>query len=183
VRNLTKRQFVTYAVVSQSVYGSRDILTGLLPFFEPIISKMKNQIFDPDKFLREARHNYPWPINKDVVFELIPRMQHVGWLDEIGSTKQHAVYRCKDISSPLISDSEMAEAESNLKSIGQEFLNFVEQISPLSKVSKPAEYFEDLILNWLVDVEGYEKENILAAAQHEGDKNIITDTDYGQLSL
>src|SRR5688572_20023009 len=47
---LTKRQLYTYALVSQGVHGSEDILSGFLPFFEPLIADCHNQLFSPKHF-------------------------------------------------------------------------------------------------------------------------------------
>ena len=79
-----RRQLITYAVASHAVMGSQDLLTGLMPFFEPIVNEMGGEVFDPSKFITRVKELYDWPINEDVVLELIPRMQKEGWLESLG---------------------------------------------------------------------------------------------------
>ena len=75
---LSRRQLIAYAVVSQHIGGSNDILIGLMPFFDPIIAELAGQLFDPDEFSKRVTDLYDWPFNPDVAQELIPRLVFTG---------------------------------------------------------------------------------------------------------
>ena len=75
---LRRRELVTYAFLSQGIYGSDDRLAGLLPLFHPIVETLEGQIFDPRVLAQRVNEAYPWSINTDVAENLVPRFQAVG---------------------------------------------------------------------------------------------------------
>jgi hypothetical protein len=81
------RGLLTYAFVSQGIYGVDDRLSGILPFFLPVLREMQGRVFDPDEFVARSNKMYPWSINTDICHELIPRFGRAGWLKEYAHGK------------------------------------------------------------------------------------------------
>lgn len=165
MRLLTKRDLITYAFVGQGVHGVDDYFEGLLPFFQPIIEEMGGKIFDPHVFAREVRQKYGWPVNTDVVQELIPRLERVKWIERVSHSKDSAAYICKEYAKPIINEAEEKELDNILREIGEKLRTFSSTISPLFSFGYSAEQFEEMLLNWIVQVAGYDKETIVRAAK------------------
>ena len=72
-----------------------DILSALIPFFEPAFVKLRGQIFDPNKFLESLREvGVRFNLTTDIVEHLIPKFVGVGWLVEEASDESEVVFRC-----------------------------------------------------------------------------------------
>ena len=89
---LTRRQLYTHALVSQSVHGSQDILSGLMPFLQPLITDRYGQLFHPKQFAEAVANTYGWPVSTDVIEELIPRLEEQGWLAQVAGDGRKAAY-------------------------------------------------------------------------------------------
>jgi hypothetical protein len=164
VARLHRRQLITYFVASQQLEGSVDILTGLMPFFDPIINEMAGDLFDPTKFSNRVQELYDWPMNPDVAEELISRLEPAGRVTETVSHDGQTAYVCNKISEDDVSALE-ATAEKTLREIAELFENFCEEISPLLSVQYERADLEEMLLNWMVAVEGYDREAINKAVE------------------
>lgn len=153
---LSRRQLIAYAVVSQHIGGSNDILTGLMPFFDPIIAELSGQLFDPEEFSRKVTELYDWPFNPDVSQELIPRLVSQGRLSPVAADGDRGAYMYCNVSDPDIQQLEIS-AEENLREIANHFQNFCEELSPLSFRDHTIEELEEILLNWMVAVEGFDR--------------------------
>ncbi len=160
----TKRQLLTYAFVSQNIFGTNDILSGLLPFFQPLIEEMEGEVFDVEKFSDRIKARYSWPASPDVVQELIPRMQKVGWLEEIARTDQEAAFLCKKPERTFEDTEGIAEVEAIIELIGNSFEEFNRKLCTLVTLNYSSSYLQELLLNWLVDKQAFDRESILSAA-------------------
>jgi hypothetical protein len=127
------RGLLTYSFVSQGIYGIEDRLSGILPFFLPIIKEMQGRAFDPQDFVARCNQRYPWSINPDICLELIPRFCKAGWLKEY-SRQRGAVdpsYVVLSITDYEADEQHLQRALSELEDIGTEFHVLLEIISPL----------------------------------------------------
>ena len=153
---LSRRQLIAYAVVSQHIGGSNDILIGLMPFFDPIIAELAGQLFDPDEFSKRVTDLYDWPFNPDVAQELIPRLVSQGRLSDVASDGGRGAYMCCNVTDPDIKQLETS-AEENLREIANLFQDFCKELSPLSFPDLTLEELEEILLNWMVAVEGFDQ--------------------------
>jgi len=161
---LTRRQLYTYALVSQGVHGSQDILSGLMPFLQPLITDRHGQLFHPKQFAEAVPNTYGWPVSTDVIEELIPRLEEQGWLAQLAGDGRKAAYLCKahPASAPLQDD----VAAQILNRIQETFYAFVQNFSPLIKFRLTAEELLDIFLNWLVSVEGFDRMSLMSTTKH-----------------
>ena len=160
----SKRQLLTYAFVSQNIFGTNDLLSGLLPFFQPIIEEMEGEVFDVEKFSDRIKACYRWPVNPDVVQELIPRMQKVGWLEEIARTGEAISFMCKKPEQTFEDSESVAEVEKVLGLIGNSFEEFNRKLCTLITLNYSSNHLQELLLNWLVDKQAFDREAIISAA-------------------
>ena len=159
---LLRRQLIAYAVVSQNLEGSQDILSGLMPFFDPIIDDLADQVFDPEKLSNKVTELYEWPFNSDVAEELIPRLVAQGRIKELAEDGQRGVYVCCPVKDPEIEQLEVS-AEKRLREIATLFHEFCEHLSPLLSRDHGIVELEEILLNWMVAVEGFDRSAIDAA--------------------
>ena len=160
---LTRRQLYTYALVSQGVHGSQDILSGLLPFLQPLITDRYGQLFHPKQFAQAVAQTYGWPVSTDVIEELIPRLEEQGWLELVPGEGAKAAYLCKaDPASTPAQDDVAAEI---LNQIQGTFYAFVQNLSPLIKFRHTPEELLDTFLNWLVSVEGFDRMSLMSTTR------------------
>src|ERR1700722_15115574 len=75
-----RRMLITYAVISRGMVTTPDILTGLLPFFEPILMKHNGEIFDKTIFLRDVAESLRWSLTLDLLDQIVNRMVKQRWL-------------------------------------------------------------------------------------------------------
>lgn len=114
---LTRRQLYTYALVSQGVHGSQDILSGLLPFLQPLIADRSGQLFHPKQFAEAVAQTYGWPVSTDVIEELIPRLEGQGWLAVASGEGGKAAYLCKADRAPEPTQDEVVLASGAKRSM------------------------------------------------------------------
>ena len=160
---LTRRQLYTYALVSQGVHGSQDILSGLLPFLQPLLADRYNQLFHPKQFANAVAQTYGWPVSTDVIEELIPRFEAHGWLQLASGEAGKAAYVCKaDPASSLPHDKVAADI---LNRIEDSLYQFVQGFSSLLTFHYTPGQLLDIFLNWLVSVEGFDRTSLLSTTK------------------
>lgn len=159
---LTKRQLYTYALVSQGVHGSQDVLSGLLPFLQPLIGDCHGQLFNPRQFADKVAQTYGWPVSTDVVEELIPRFQAHGWLEALGDGGK-AAYVCKADLDPAPPHNEAATQI--LDRIEYSFHQFVRNFSSLIKFTYTSGELLEIFLNWVISVEGFDHTSLMSTTQ------------------
>lgn len=176
---LERRQLITYAVVGQNLENSNDFLAGLMPFYDPIVAELSGKLFDVQEFSEKLRSYYDWPVNEDVAEELIPRLVDAGRLETIKENGEKSAYFYSSNNLSEFDEAELSASE-NLKQLGELFSAFSENLSPLSAVGRTLEGFENILLNWIVAVEGYDKDALSAAVarqmQQKSDINLAEET-------
>jgi hypothetical protein len=175
---LNRRELITYAFISQGIFGLNDRLMGLLPFFEPILRERQGSIFDPSEFAREVNARYPWSINADIAHFLIPRFVQAGWLRAWKTGEHEAAYAILSFP-PLSDDPAFARAQETLSKIGCRFKEFIADVQPLFVTSYEQTELEELLLRWIVEKRAFDSSALLEAAKkfHQ-----ITDQDTETLS-
>jgi len=153
---LSRRQLITYAVVSQELNNSDDFLLGLMPFFDPIINEMDGQIFDAYTFSEKIVEQLDWPVNPDVVTELLPRLEGAGRVERIADDDGDAVFICRSVKTFDGEEKELL-AVKQLREIAVLFKKSCDDISPVTTNHLSYEDLEEMLLNWMVAVEGFDR--------------------------
>ncbi len=139
--------------------GSADVLTRLLPFFEPILREGRGQIFDPEEFAADVRTSYKWNFNVDIVEVFVPRLEEVGWLtpmDLENSTQTFMISIPEEI--PETENEKNASEE--LRDIAYRFQKFARDLSPLTSIPREVEEYEDMLIEWLIFIEAFSEDSI-----------------------
>ena len=169
----TRRQLSTYVLASQMATDDHDILSALIPFFEPAFVKLRGQIFDPNKFLESLREvGVRFNLTTDIVEHLIPKFVGVGWLVEEASDESEVVFRCLN-SAGKETNSLESSAEAIIGNIGIKFKSFVDELDPLTNQNRTQQQLEDILLSWLVSVDGSSNEEIAFVAGSIIEKNDV----------
>jgi hypothetical protein len=163
---LRRRDLITYAFLSQGIYGTDDRLAGLLPLFHPIVEALQGEIFDPRILADRVNEAYPWSINTDVAENLIPRFQAVGWLEQIVDHDGDVAYKYRKPDDTTIPQDALVATEEELHEIGDRFLDFAQTISPLFSFTTSRDDLEELLLRWLVEKRAFDRDMIVRAVQN-----------------
>lgn len=162
---LTHRQIATYAFISSNIYGTQDLLFGLLPFFQPILKASAGSAFDIKEFKKRIEEVYGWQITTDVVEDLIPRFEKKGWLTELKYGEKEASYKINDFPDDDYFKKEADKFSKTLEDLGNNFVDFIKRISPLPKVNAEKPNLIDLFLRWLISLEVYEQKLLVQKAK------------------
>lgn len=146
---MRRRMLITYAVISQEMMGTTDILSGLLPFFEPILDQRKGQIFDRTEFIGEVARYTHWRLTTDIADQIIYRMAKAKWLTREVEEKDAVIYR---ITIPEHRDtpSKVGEIE-QLHKLALEFRNFLGSLPGHMDEGLEEETATEMLLEWLVE--------------------------------
>ena len=130
------RGLLTYSFVSQGIYGVDDRLSGILPFFLPIIKEMQGRAFDPQEFVTKSNEVYPWSMNTDICHELIPRFCRAGWLKEYnhGKSSFDRSYIVLSISDYDVDEERLRMAAHDLAEIGSAFHDSCTRCPPFNRL-------------------------------------------------
>lgn len=147
-----------FAVIEDFRQGSSDILTGLTPFFEPLLLERYGQTFDPNTFAGTVRDRYKWNFTSDIAEELIPRFVSMGWLTADDNNRDSGPYTV------TIPERQNTEAENRVlaqfESIAESFRSFAESLSPLTALNRSIEDYKDILIEWLLYVDAYSEANL-----------------------
>ena len=162
LNKVTRSTVRVYASLSALGGESADILQCLTPFFEPILEPVQGEIFDLDDFVDKVRDAYGWNFNRDIVEVFIPSLVDAGWLIANNPKIQGARYT---VARPdQIQDIEIeTSAQNELRNIAENFKSFANELNPLNSsinLSNDVEYFEDILIEWLLYVEAFSQERI-----------------------
>ena len=181
-KRLQRRDLIAYAFLSQGIYGSDDRLSGLLPLFEPVVTELKGQIFDPAVLAERVNSFYPWSINSDVAENLVPRFQAVGWLTQVISEDGHALFRYQPPQEQTGEHHNLVAVEQRLHEIGEAFQEFIKILSPLTAVGLTVGELEELLLRWIVEKRAFDRELLIKAVKDDMSapalpKDLLSDDD------
>lgn len=147
--SIRRRMLITYAVVSHEMVGSNDILSGLLPFFEPILVPKNGQIFDNTEFIREVAANTHWNLTVDVASQIVDRMARAKWLTRETAVQDDVIYR---VTLPTSLPSEgNAEKLMQLDRLVTQFSSFLATLPDPPPPISSFEETKELLLQWMVD--------------------------------
>lgn len=165
MKNITQRAIRIYAVLEDFRDGSEDILTAIMPFFEPLLAERNGKMLDAHEFAGAVRLAYAWNFTADVVEELSPRFESKGWLKAITSGTNNVSYlvNCDNQAALPPHSSEVAIVQ-RLSSVVDEFLDFIKEISPLTISTKSTDDWCDTLVEWLVSIDAY-NEDVLRQQQ------------------
>lgn len=152
---LTQRALRIFAVLESYRAGSSDILDALLPFFEPILAEDTGHPLNANNFSSRISDTYHWNFTADIVEELIPRFEAKGWVQKIAGTE--AAYRIT-YSNPSVGPqlgSGDIQITETLATLAQEFSDFIESISPLTKFALDNNGLADILVEWLISIDAY----------------------------
>ncbi len=158
MKNLTRTAVNVFAVIEDFRQGSSDILAGLTPFFEPLLSEARGKIFDPSEFASIVRATYKWNFTSDIAEEFVPRFVSLGWLTADDPNRDNGPYTI------TTEDRAVTEKESlilaRFDEIAQDFKEFAEGLSPLTALNRTAEDYKDMLIEWLLYVDAYSEANL-----------------------
>ena len=169
---LSTRQLRTYVLAAQIAKEGHDLIAALMPFFEPAMKKLEGKIFDPEELLIELKKiGIRFNLTTDIVTGgLVPWFVYSGWIREDEKIGSAIKYRCSDQIGNKTTELEL-NADTTVRELGNCFKNFIEQLSPLIHHDKTQEELEELLLNWLVSVNGANKKEIARIADTLIQKN------------
>src|SRR5205807_1482904 len=107
----------------------------LIPFFEPVLQKLNNTVFDAELFAKAIRHLYGWHFTKDIAEDLIPRLVRRKYLEKHGTLKS-PLYRVTCEASANVSKSTDQDVSDILETITKEFGHFSETITDVTSVER-----------------------------------------------
>lgn len=178
MQTLTKRALRVFSVLERYGEGSNNPLDSLLPFFEPLLSELDGQIYDPADFAKAVREQYRWNFTRDIAEEFCGRFAAKGWLTKVTEAKGIAVFQINHPStSEPIGSEEASKLEARLHAVAVDFSKFVADISPLTAFDRSYEEFADILVEWLVSIDAY-SEDVLRYSVHTGAQN-----DKGKLGI
>jgi hypothetical protein len=137
-------------------------MDGLLPFLEALLPEFSGQFFDAEKVAAAVNSTYHWNLNSDVVENFIPQLERTGWLKRQTNSDKRAVYL---INQRQPEKSILAKKKANdvLTEIGISFQKFIIELSPLTSYQHQREALEEILLNWLVSIDGTDRDAIVRA--------------------
>ncbi|WP_281649157.1 hypothetical protein [Parendozoicomonas sp. Alg238-R29] len=74
------RSLIHYSLVHSEFVSSKDIITGLLPIFSPVIAKNNGYFFHPDTFVNDLEIMYGLKMHPYVAEEIAPKLEAKGLL-------------------------------------------------------------------------------------------------------
>lgn len=156
---LTRSAVRIYGALSALGDGSADVLTRLLPFFEPVLREKNGTLFDPEEFATSVRAAYKWNFNTDVVEVFVPRLEEAGWLTAStpeGKSQSYVV----SIPEELPETEGEKTASEHLRELAERFRGFAQELSPLTAIPLEVEEYEDMLIEWLIYVEAFSEDSI-----------------------
>jgi len=168
----TKRALRVFSVLEHYRAGSENVLESLIPFFEPIIAEFNDQVLNPHTFAEKVRQDYHWNFTADIVEEFIPLFIARKWLEKIATNNNSGAYKVIYKNSPDTSGKVLQASSSRetLSEIGNNFLGFVQHISPLVQFGKSSDELIDILIEWLVSIDAY-TEDVL---RNQAVKTVLT---------
>lgn len=158
-QNLTRSAVRIYGALTALGNGASDVLTKLLPFFEPILREVNGQAFDPQAFANSVRSTYHWNFNVDIVEVFTPRLDDAGWLTSQSEGDKSGAYFVSLPEMPEVTEAERTASE-ELAEIAGRFRTFATELSPLTAIPKDVTEYENILIEWLVYVEAFSEKNI-----------------------
>lgn len=158
---LTKRQLVSYAILSES---GEDLTSGLLLFYQPIIAEFQGRIFNPKAVCDRVNETYFWAVNVDIVEDMIPTFEKAGWLTNQTPGQKNSSYIVNSFQSAEKSNEISSNVNAILQEASESFANFIKAISPLTTYAWTTAALEEILLNWLVSF-GSDKRHIATIAE------------------
>ena len=158
VNSITRTAARIYGTLSGLGGDSSDVLSRLLPFFEPILRPEQGKRFLPEEFAEAVRAKWRWNFNTDIVEVFAPRLEELGWLTRTSNSTEAASFIVSLPSNILDADVENTAAQ-ELRSQAEAFKAFAEELSPLTAIPLSVDEFEEILIEWLLYVEAY-NENV-----------------------
>jgi len=140
---------ITYAVVSHEMLNSADVLSGLLPFFEPLLMEQDGKIFDQSKLMRDIEANTHWHLTTDIVDQIVQRMVRAHWLTRDRSTQEKIIYTVTLPEGERRLD--RSQAVEGLDRVILQFQSFLKTLPIRTSIAANSEELKELLLQWLVD--------------------------------
>jgi hypothetical protein len=166
----------TYAILSQQEEGFLDALTGLAPFFTPIIQEFQGTVFNKQEFASKVRGSYGWKFTEDIAEELVSRFEGLGWISQAGKcSKGRPIYIYNNIDLPELIEEEK-KAMDLLSEISQQFLEYYTELSPLNAESHTQDELAEVLLKWLIAYESVFYAHEKKPASLDGKKTLTLDT-------
>lgn len=148
-----------YGALSALGDGSADVLTRLLPFFEPVLREKNGTLFDPEEFAASVRTAYKWNFNTDIVEVFVPRLEETGWLTA-STPERNTQSFVVSIPEQLPETEAEKTASQHLREIAERFQHFAQELSPLTAIPLEVEEYEDMLIEWLIYVEAFSEDSI-----------------------
>ncbi|MDJ1009601.1 MAG: hypothetical protein QNJ13_17445 [Paracoccaceae bacterium] len=138
---------------------STDVLTRLLPFFDPILRPNQGEQFNPDAFAQAVRDTWKWNFNTDVAEFFVPRLVEFGWLTPDDPDIEPITHT---ITLPQLSEDDPSDAtaRAELRLLAEDFKAFSESLSPLTAIPRTVEEFEEILIEWLLFIEAFSEKNL-----------------------
>jgi hypothetical protein len=137
---------ITYAIVSREMIGCEDIISGLLPFFEPLLVKYNGQLFDKGAFMNDVLNSLTWAITSDIADQIIGRMIKKGWLTRELPANDQVYHVSLPDSSKVIEETNV----SRLEEVSDAFDYFLDTLPKRPSNLSTGQARTEMLLEWLV---------------------------------
>lgn len=162
--SLSPKAVRVFAAVEVLRDSQADVRHALATLFEPDLAKFDGQLFNPEAVAREINTNYRLGITSDIVAGFVDIFSDRGWILPIldGQQSNAFVVQCPPNAS-ILSDEDDFKKKAEL--LGNEFRDFIFELSPLNQVKKSNEELVDDLIDWLLKLDRFTEDSIRTAAK------------------
>jgi hypothetical protein len=136
---------LTFALVSHSLEQSSDILTGLMPLFDPVLRALGTNPFTSTQFSEEVVRFYGLYINPIAAEDILSRLEKAKRLQRVGGT----AFICTQASNSKTAD--LAGVEKILDNLMVSLRSYANNFASAVKIDLTSEQLETALLDFLID--------------------------------
>ncbi len=153
---ISKKAIRIFNTVEVLREGHADIRHALATLFEPDVAYFNGEALDPKKLADRINQHYKLGITSDIVEEFVPIFLDNSWLEKKTLDNNHVYVVRHEVPDNI--DASAKKFVEEAKQIGEEFSKFIEDISPLSKINRSSEQLVDDLVDWLMQLDIYDKQ-------------------------
>jgi len=164
--NLSRQTLRVYAAISSlREHSNDDVLDALLPFLVPLISVFRGRKFVPQMLVLGVKRTYGWTITDGIANAFRERLCAKGLLTQSGQGQQ-AAWICTPPENHNRPPDDDVDHGAQLSLAAREFSQFCVEKGDLFAIAKSSEELEDILIRFLVSLDAFSKETIIAEVQN-----------------
>lgn len=131
--------------------GQADIRHALATLFQPDLHQLHGRVYDAQELASKINTEYRIGVTKDVLEDFIPIFIERGWLSKIDAgTSQAYIVDCPP-DAAIAGDRQ--EFSKQVEDLGEEFAEFVKELSPLTTINQTPQDLVDSLVDWLMKLD------------------------------